>query len=36
MLQEWEKEHDKNLESWIDMKEGKITQEKYNEIRFTI
>lgn len=28
--------HDKNLGSWIDMKEGKITQEKYNEIRFTI
>lgn len=27
---------DKNLGSWIDMKEGKITQEKYNEIRFTI
>lgn len=28
--------HDKNLGSWIDMKEGKITQEKYNEIRFGI
>ena len=27
---------DKNLGSWIDMKEGKITQEKYNEIRFGI
>ena len=28
--------HDKNLGSWIDMKEGKITQKKYNEIRFGI